>query len=269
MVCQTLCLTGLRLSKAEKHSRWPASFPDVVWAGSGKYSIYLPNRSNFIVNTQQWLLLVTLTKCQAYAAPVIANADISGYDTNAAMYIKDMLGSNGIPKAHSGVILRGSLIPPNGHTHTTDKDSRRVVSVLGIRDGEIVYAGRNLAEAERNARRLTVWPAHPARSISGAMWSSKTRLPRLHRLARQLADIPHPAQVLNRYRQRSSLAVPSDATPSSPRYGRRVCSPPVQGRARLPALSELDVAGCAWPRRVYTNGLLRAGHDQLPRGRSF
>jgi hypothetical protein len=98
---------------------------------------------------------------QACAAPVTASADISGDDTNAAMYIKDMLGSNGIPKPHSGVILRGSLIPPKGHTHTTDKDSRRVVSVLGIRDGETVYAGRNLAEAERNARRLTVWPAHP------------------------------------------------------------------------------------------------------------
>jgi hypothetical protein len=63
MVWLALCLTGLRLSKAEKHSRWPASFPDVVWAGSGKYSIYLPNRSNFIVNTEQWLLLVRLTKC--------------------------------------------------------------------------------------------------------------------------------------------------------------------------------------------------------------
>jgi hypothetical protein len=98
---------------------------------------------------------------QACAAPVTASADISGDDTNAAMYIKDMLGSNGIPKPHSGVILRGSLIPHNGHIHTTDKDSRRVGSVLGVMDGWIVYAGRNLTEAKRNARRLMVWPSSP------------------------------------------------------------------------------------------------------------
>jgi hypothetical protein len=71
---------------------------------------------------------------QACVAPVIASADISGDDTNATMYIKDMFGINGIAEPHGVVSLRGSLIPHNGRIHTTDKDGR-VGSILGVREG--------------------------------------------------------------------------------------------------------------------------------------
>jgi predicted amidohydrolase YtcJ len=57
------------------------------------------------------------------------------------------LGHHPTGSPYSDGTLKGSLILYNGNIYTMDKDNR-LVSVLGIRDGWIVYAGNNLKKAE-------------------------------------------------------------------------------------------------------------------------
>jgi predicted amidohydrolase YtcJ len=163
-------------------------------------------------------------------------------DTDGAIYANNIFSNNGMPGPYNDGTLKGSLILHNGRIHTMDPGNR-VVGVLGIRDGWIVYAGNDLGEAERrtapglsrprriNLKRRVAIPGlidcHNHIVLLGNRPGYHTPLEGAFRVA----------DVLDTYRRRSS-AVPPNAFITT--IGGVA---PIQFlEGRLPTLSELDGA---------------------------
>lgn len=144
--------------------------------------------------------------------------------------------------SYSDGTLKGSLILHNGSIHTMDKDNR-VVSVLGIRDGWIVYAGNSLAKAENktswelgqtlkiNLRRRVAVPGlidcHNHIVLLGNRPGHHTPLEHAYTLA----------GILDTYRRRASAVPRGDFITSIGGFA------PIQFQEnRLPTLAELDSA---------------------------
>jgi predicted amidohydrolase YtcJ len=167
---------------------------------------------------------------------------LSGHDTNATIYTNNILASNEVPVSYSDGTLRGSLILHNGRIHTMDS-SNSIVSVLGVKDGWIVYAGDNVDEAEHTASS----GLSPPRKIDLRRRLAVPGLIDCHNHIVLLGNRPgyHTplentftiAEVLDTYRQRSS-GVPLGAFITT--IGG--FSPIQFHEGRLPTLVELDTA---------------------------
>jgi predicted amidohydrolase YtcJ len=168
--------------------------------------------------------------------------------------------------------LQGSLILYNGSIYTMDKESR-VVSVLGIRDGWIVYAGNNLTKAESK----TAWELGLTRRINLRRRVAIPGLIDCHNHIVLLGNRPghHTpleqaftlAEVLDTYHRRASAIPRGDFITTIGGFA------PLQFQEnRLPTLAELDTAvpnhpvfistGFTGP--AVTNSLGKAFFERLP-----
>ena len=174
--------------------------------------------------------------------------------------------------SYSDGALKGSLILHNGSIHTMDKDNR-VVSVLGIRNGWVVYAGNSLAKAESK----TSWEPGRTRKINLRRRVAIPGLIDCHNHIVLLGNRPghhtpleHAytlAGVLDTYRHRASAVPRGDFITTIGGFA------PIQFQEnRLPTLAELDGAvpdhpvfmstGFAGP--AVTNSLGKAFFEGLP-----
>lgn len=178
---------------------------------------------------------------------------ISGRDTNGTIYTNDLLARNGIPDSYQDGTLRGSVILHNGRIHTMDKHNR-VVSVLGIKDGWVVYVGDSVGEAERE----TSSGSDRLRKIDLKRRVAVPGLIDCHNHIVLLGNRPgyHTSlentftidEVLDTYRQRA-LGVPTGAFITT--IGG--FSPNQFDEARLPTLAELDSAAPDHPVFISTS----------------
>ncbi|KXX79498.1 N-substituted formamide deformylase [Madurella mycetomatis] len=175
------------------------------------------------------------------------------HDTNGTIYTNDLLSLNGIPDSYQDGTLRGSVILHNGRIHTMDKRNR-VVSVLGIKDGWVVYVGDSVTEAERK----TSSGSGRLRKINLGQRVAVPGLIDCHNHIVLLGNRPgyHTSlentftvdEVLDTYRQRA-LGVPTGAFITT--IGG--FSPNQFDEARLPTLAELDSAAPNHPVFISTS----------------
>ncbi|GAB1315253.1 hypothetical protein MFIFM68171_05463 [Madurella fahalii] len=196
-----------------------------------------------------WLTLVS----EIWSIHTDSAEGIVGHDSNGTIYANDLLVRNGIPNSYHDGTLRGSLILHNGRIHTMDTRNR-VVSVLGIKDGWVVYVGDSVGEAERQ----TSFGSDRPRKINLRQRITVPGLIDCHNHIVLLGNRPgyHTSlenaftidEVLDTYRQRVS-GVPSGAFITT--IGG--FSPNQFEEARLPTLAELDDAAPDHPVFISTS----------------
>ncbi|KAK0629471.1 amidohydrolase family-domain-containing protein [Bombardia bombarda] len=93
------------------------------------------------------LVSLIIQTCTSPTLAASATENTPG-DTNGTVYSSDLLGGSGIQNSYSEGTLRGSIILFNGQIHTMD-GSNKVVSVISIKDGKIVYVGDSRTDALR------------------------------------------------------------------------------------------------------------------------
>ncbi|KAK3311242.1 amidohydrolase family-domain-containing protein [Chaetomium strumarium] len=183
--------------------------------------------------------------CRVYGASMtvlgLAEEKSSG-DTHGTIYANNIFSNDGMPDPYRDGTLKGSLILHNGRIHTMDAGNR-VVGVLGIRDGWIVYAGHDVEEAERR----TAPGLSPTRKIDLRRRVAIPGLIDCHNHIVLLGNRPgyHTpleraftvADVLYTYRRRASAVPPGAFITTIGGFA------PIQFReSQLPTLSELDSA---------------------------
>lgn len=199
-----------------------------------------------------WLALVHQISCAT-----AGNADqVANRDTNGTIDAHELFASNGDPGSYHDGTLRGSLILHNGRIHTMDSRNR-VVSVLGIKDGWIVYAGDSVGEAEKRASSASGDRGRP-RKINLRRRIAVPGLIDCHNHIVLLGNRPgyHTplenaftiGEVLETYRQRAA-GVPANAFITT--IGG--FSPTQFEEGRLPTLAELDSAAPDHPVFISTS----------------
>jgi predicted amidohydrolase YtcJ len=215
---------------------------------------------------------------QAWGATGNNATDIPTIASQDGTYTNALPAEGQFPVSYGDGTLRGSLILHNGRIHTMDAQSR-VVSVLGIKDGWVVYAGDSMAEAEHKTFSGASGPPRQGRKINLKQHITVPGLIDCHTHIVLLGNRPgyHTplenaftiGEVLDTYRQRlSSGGVPPGAFITT--IGG--FSPTQFGEGRLPTLPELDSAvpdhpvfistGFAGP--ASTNSLGKAFFEALP-----